>query len=536
MGLSCPYVAKGKPTCDKSKSYILLANYDDKTFLRDWSASALANAIPYGGSYLGETPVPSGYTGTIPNPSGTSTLMPWAPHSLFVELYLNGVYEGNYQLIEEVKIDSHRLNITEMDETDISGNALTGGYLLEIDQEAGVDNIFQTPQGLPITSVDPDPPAEEQAEYISNYVGQATTALFSSNFTDPNLGWRAYFDEASAVNFYIVNEIMGNVDGGDFYSSVYLYKDINNPLIYMGPIWDFDISSGNILSSFSIVNPTAPWMQLESPWYAQWFKDPGFKADVTKQWNALESNGVFTQWLASIEQQAASLQQSQANNFARWPILGIEVWPNAEAAGSYDGEVAYYTTWLALRIAYLDSVFNGKAQTTTALGLPSGTLRSGWATTLTAQVTGGTSAAGNVSFLSNGILLGTSPLVGDSASISISNLPPGTDNLVAVYSGDSHNALSASDPQTATVGAPQITTVTSLVAASALINLNVEENFTVSVLGSGTTPPTGLVAFTLNGRALGSATLSANGTASFSSPLPLGTNSITAVYSGDANY
>ena len=48
MGLECPYITngKGKAACDKSKSYILLANYDDKTFLRDWSASALANSIP----------------------------------------------------------------------------------------------------------------------------------------------------------------------------------------------------------------------------------------------------------------------------------------------------------------------------------------------------------------------------------------------------------------------------------------------------------------------------------------------------------
>ena len=53
MGLQCPYVtSSNKATCDKSKSYILLANYDDKTLLRDWSASALANAIPI--------PVPGG--------------------------------------------------------------------------------------------------------------------------------------------------------------------------------------------------------------------------------------------------------------------------------------------------------------------------------------------------------------------------------------------------------------------------------------------------------------------------------------------
>jgi hypothetical protein len=60
--------------------------------------------------------------------------------------------------------------------------------------------------------------------------------LFSSNFTDPATGWRNYFDEASAVNWYIVNDVMGNVDGGDFFSSDYLYKPIDNQHLYMGPI------------------------------------------------------------------------------------------------------------------------------------------------------------------------------------------------------------------------------------------------------------------------------------------------------------
>ena len=48
-------------------------------------------------------------------------------------------------------------------------------------------------------------------------------------------------------------------------------------------------------------------------------------------------------------------------------MQGIEVWPNAEAAGSYDGEVAYFTNWLTLRIAYLDSLFNNKTPTSITL-------------------------------------------------------------------------------------------------------------------------------------------------------------------------
>jgi hypothetical protein len=539
MGLSCSYIAKGKPTCDKSKSYVLLANYDDKTFLRDWAASALANAIPYGGSYLNETPVPSPNAGTIPTPSGTSTLMPWAPHSLFVELYLNGVYEGNYQLIEEVKVDSHRVNITEITSpSTTSGAALTGGYLLEIDQENGEDFMFTTPKDVDIGLVDPDfsPEVPEQTSYISNYVTTAEDALYSSNFTDPTLGWRAYFDEASAINFYIVNDVMGNVDGGKFYSSDYFYKDINNPLLYMGPIWDFDISSGNS-GGDSIVNPSVPWMQAYAPWYVQWFKDPGFKADVVTQWNALKSNGVFTTWLTSIQQEASSLEQSQVNNFGRWPMQGIAVWPNSQVSGSYNGEVSYLTNWLNFRIAYLDSTFNNKAQTATTLNAPGGTLRNGSAMTLTAEVTGGASLSGSVSFLSNGASLGTAALSGNTASLTTSNLPAGTDSLEAVYSGDADNGLSVSKPQSVTVAPPLIGTATSLAESSPTLNQIIPANFTVSVVGnSGTTVPTGNITLTVNGIALGSTSLTGNAAASLSTPLPVGVDSITAVYSGDTDY
>jgi CotH kinase protein/Bacterial Ig-like domain (group 3) len=449
MGLQCPYITngKGKTACDKSKSFILLANYDDKTLLRDWSASALANAIPIGNGYL-NSPADS------PSPSGTSALMPWAPHSLFVELYLNGEYEGNYQLIEEVKVDSHRVNIDELSATDTTAAQVTGGYLMEIDVRQLEAYDFTTPRGLTIGLIDPDfspdPEVPEQTAYISSYVDAAENALFSGNFTDPAQGWRAWFDEASAINFYIVNDVMGNVDV--FVDSNYLYKNDNNPLIYMGPIWDYDVSSGNV-NYAPIVNATVPWTATQGFWFKQWFLDPGFKADVVTQWNTLKQNGVFTAWLASIGQMSGSLEQSQANNFGRWPMQGIEVWPNAEAAGSYDGEVAYLTNWLTLRIAYLDSLFNNKAPSAIALdaNVPPHTdrtaerpLRKGFPLTLTAQVSGGATPTGVVSFLSNGVLIGTGTLNGSgTAGLTISSLG-GWNDLQAVYNGDDNNALSTS--------------------------------------------------------------------------------------------
>ena len=532
MGMVCPYVtSSGKPICDKSKSYILLANYADKTLLRDWAASTLANAIPIGNGYLDSPP-------GSPTPSGTKALMPWAPHSLFIELYLNGVYEGNYQLSEEIKIDSHKVNITELADTDTSPTQVTGGYLMEIDAGQTEDYFFVTPRTIDIGLIDPDfapdPQIPEQNSFITNYMIAAETALFAANFTDPTEGWRAYFDEASAVNFYIVNDVMGNVDGGAFVSSDYLYKDRNNPLIYMGPVWDFDISSGNV-NYQSIVSPTAPWMQI-TPWYAQWFRDPGFQADVAKQFNALKQNGVFTAWLASINQQAASLEQSQANNFGRWPMQGIEVWPNSEAAGSYDGEVSFFTNWLEMRIAYLDSLFNNKVQTTTALRTATGTVRTGSPVTIFAQVSGVASPSGVVSFLSNGVPIGKTTVDNSgTARLTVASLPRGQLNLQAFYHGDDENAPSASKAQPVTVAAPLSATDTTIAASSAQNNT---ATLTVSVAGNtGGVIPSGTVAFTVDQTAATAVKLDAHGQATYSAiSLTAGTHTVKARYLGDENY
>ncbi len=452
MGVSCPYTTGKKATCDKSKTYDLLANYDDKTFLRDWAALSLANSIPMTTGYLTSPP-------GSPSPSGTATLMPWAPHSIFVELFLNGVYEGNYQLIEEVKVDGHRVNITELAETDTAPADVTGGYLMEIDPAHHDEAyVFTTPQGVVIGLEDPDftpdPEISQQTAYITNYVDTAENALFGPNFTDPSLGWRAYFDEASAVNFYIVNEVTGNVDGGDFASSDYLYKDANNPLLYMGPVWDFDTSGGNV-NWAPISNPTIPWMRVQNPWFPKLFQDPGFQADVLKQWNKLKSDGVLDAWLASINAQAAALEQSQKNNFGRWPMQGIMVWPNVQASGSYDGEVAYFVNWLKLRISYMDDILNGKAQTTTALHQPAKSLTSGTPVTFTATVTGAPGATGSASLLVDGVSVGTGNLDGTgTATFTVQSLPAGTHSLVAVFSGNTSQAISASDLINVTVTTP----------------------------------------------------------------------------------
>jgi hypothetical protein len=371
--------------------------------------------------------------------------MPWAPHSVFVEVFLNGQYEGDYQLIEKENVDSHRVDIPELTEQDLTGD-LTGGYLLEFDSLRKEEFMFNTPRGLPVGVVDPefspDPEVAAQTSYISKYVDSAEDALFGANYTDPQKGWRAYFDEAALVNYYFVTDVMGNEDGGRFYDSVYMYKTVDNPLIYMGPVWDFDVSSGNVDYS-PIVSPTEPWTPVQSIWYRQLFTDPGFTTDVQTQWNALKSDGILTDWIAAIQQQSTALAQTAQNNFTRWPIVGERVWPNPSAQATYADSVTTYIDWLNQRIGYLDSVLNG--QPISSIQIISGprTAAKGGSVSYGVQVAGGHGVpTGTVTLLLAGHQVGSAELDGAGRAEIIAVAPvSGELHPLAVYGGDTHYAI-----------------------------------------------------------------------------------------------
>ena len=78
---------------------------------------------------------------------------------------------------------------------------------------------------------------------------------------------------------------------------------------------------------------------------------------MAARWKQLKTTQ-FDTLSAYIDENAAALNQSEKNNFARWPILSTYVYPNAEVAGSYQGEVNYLKSWLTQRIAWMDSQLN----------------------------------------------------------------------------------------------------------------------------------------------------------------------------------
>jgi hypothetical protein len=169
----------------------------------------------------------------------------WAPKMQFIELFVmegdrsrshvnyNKHYKGIYVLKEKIKRGSNRVNISKMNETDISG-----GYLLVLSSSShdGMLSTGEPPkekvldQGpARVSYVYPKKPTQSQQSYISQYLEDFQQALWSSNFNDPINGYAKYIDVPSWIDYFLHTEMTKNLDG--YISSVYLHKDKGGKLV-----------------------------------------------------------------------------------------------------------------------------------------------------------------------------------------------------------------------------------------------------------------------------------------------------------------
>lgn len=305
------------------KEWVLLANYSDKTLMRNYLAFESSKRIG----------------------------LPYTPRSQFVELFLNDKYVGNYQLTEQIKIAPERVSIPELDKDDNAENLITGGYLLEIEQrlEENDDPFFKTAMNIPFFIKSPSDITATQMNYIQNYVQQVENVLYSSDFADLGLGYEQYINTETFLKWYWINELF-KINDAAFYSSVYMYKDRDAKLC-AGPVWDFDTGAGNI--NFNNNHIPQGWWVKSAPWISRLFQDPAFQQKAKLQWQILKDNLISVN--SFIDATTKHLQYSQEQNFKRWKILSKYVWPNAFALGSYEAEVDYLKNWLQARISWIDA-------------------------------------------------------------------------------------------------------------------------------------------------------------------------------------
>ncbi|HXN73757.1 MAG TPA: Ig-like domain repeat protein [Candidatus Acidoferrales bacterium] len=191
----------------------------------------------------------------------------------------------------------------------------------------------------------------------------------------------------------------------------------------------------------------------------------------------------------------------------------------------------------------LTETINAAAQAATSITIVStlnpsilgGTV--GFDATVTSATAG--TITGTVTFFDGANSLGSAPLqAGGVTDLFTSTFVLGANTITAKYSGDANFAASTSPPITQTVNAPPLVGSTTTLTGPATAAIGASVTFMASVTpASGTKVPTGTVTFANGATTLGTGTLNGSGSTSFSTTtLPAGTNSITAKYSGDANF
>jgi hypothetical protein len=265
----------------------------------------------------------------------------WTPRRRFVEVFLNGQYNGNYLLVETIKQADQRVNINPKD----------GGWLVEINHNLPEDDPRFCIAACELNIIADLKESQLKVSVVKSQLDTLYNQLNRQAY-DLKDGYQSKFDLDAYVTWYMVNELMMNHDGA-FFSSVFIQKNNASSKIQMGPVWDFDLSSGNV--STGHVSPEG-WYIIYSEFANRLYEDPTFKKALKVKWNANKSKilGISKY----IDMKAKELTPSAHENFLRWNIMNI-VLPNSVAMpGTYQGEVSYFKDWLAKRTAWMDKEIN----------------------------------------------------------------------------------------------------------------------------------------------------------------------------------
>ena len=320
----------------KAKKWTLINNYGDKTLMRNLVSFEIARRMK----------------------------MPYTPWSKPVDVIVNGEYKGCYQLTDQITIDKERVNITEMTPDDIEGEALTGGYLLELDGYAYQEvSWFKSRFDSPVTIKYPDDNSitTEQHQYIENFYNQMEARILSRNFTDPELGYRSMLDEKSLQRYWLVEELTGNPDA---FHSCYISKERGADKLRVETVWDFDLAFDND-SRYYPNRDYGDYLSLarggagnSRTLLKRIFTDEAFCDSLRTMWLTARRDWDITEesLIAYVDSTARELDESQRLNFIRWPILNSVQHLNPRVAGNYEGEVEYVREYIRERIPFLDQI------------------------------------------------------------------------------------------------------------------------------------------------------------------------------------
>ncbi len=321
---------------DKSKDWVLLANYRDVTDLMNTFMFETA-------SWMG---------------------MSYVNHTRYVELFLDGDYKGLYQMTEQVEQGKNRVNVAD-----------NGGILLAMDYDDGPDgdtstdaSFFSSVFSMPMCVKYPKDATAAQVDSIKNLLGTLETAIKDADYDALD----KVMDMKSFMTMAMLQEYSQNVEICAP-RSIYMYKDVNGKW-FMGPFWDwdagFDFDWSDMMTGHTYFSDYTELVLGTDPakrkgmcgstprFFTDMFKSATYTQAYKDLWNSVKDS-IFTRNWAEMEKYIAELDKgAYSRDIARWPLTSTYSYGFGKHEFSVSEEIAKMKTWLQNRTSYLDEVIN----------------------------------------------------------------------------------------------------------------------------------------------------------------------------------
>lgn len=263
-----------------------------------------------------------------------------------VDLFINGVYQGNYSMCTKVEISPYRVDIDPDKDYFYRWGLLKGEYrYVESSSMWNEDNIVQLL----------NPKYTESDNKAFEIFQQMITAIEDTDSDE----YLKYVDLESFARYYWVQEISKNTDAA--FRSVYSYWDHETQKMYLISSWDFDRTIGTIEQWNKDLDYDYPtgYIIRQDEWYEPLFAHPEFVEEVNRvYWDGISQ--ALEKSVSEIPVRINRVLQSATMNFMVWdyleaPLDGyynkIEYYMGDR---SYESETTWLYEWMRQRKEWLD--------------------------------------------------------------------------------------------------------------------------------------------------------------------------------------
>ena len=230
----------------------------------------------------------------------------WSPEGEFVDVYLNGRYNGLYLLTEKIEVKENRLS------KDCE-------CLLEQETvKRAQDQGFVTDKGLSVEINYPENCSAREYAKITESVQRMEDALFAEDDS-----WQGHIDAKSWAGRYLIDEFSGNFDA-DKLSSYFYAKAEGDGYYYFygGPVWDYDKAfmqedddgTPYLFAVAAEYRRRTMW----TPYYRLLLQKDGFSKSVKKLYKKKLQKEIEALREDGLDELRGQIQVASENNFIRW--------------------------------------------------------------------------------------------------------------------------------------------------------------------------------------------------------------------------